>query len=421
MTTKALRIAKAPRSRKRDTVAATESAKKDELRREQARVRQERHRDRVRSEEGAGGLEGLMTPRDREQSRAFGNELARLASQYRGRGARRTKRPRVVVFRERCLGGGTLSTREARRLLITASVYLWGVEDFARHDIPIRARVQAAEHQPTFLSGPEGIREEWLLKFLWDGTTKTVSAYWTYNPSDPDSNPPPPSPAPWNDVWGHNRCAVRGSIMDELLILAHELMDAYLWSEEQAILFVLTGLAPEAVAMRIASESPEHKEGDHQQFRLVVSVQPWVTTETVANIYRAFQKQVLSGRNRTINRQPKEDSLRFFDFVAERWHAGRSWREMCADWNAAHPDQAYRPDQVRSFQRDFKQIYKLMMGVEVRVSGGKPGRPKGSKNNALKRSGSPAEASLTVSPHERNEVTPASERAAGRTAGKKKG
>jgi len=376
MTSKHVSVPKGPRRRKRDRDPATESAKKDAKRREKARVRQERHRDRLRSKEGAGGVEGLMTPRDRERSRAFGEELARLASEYCGRGAGRTERPKVALFRQRCLEDGTLSMREARRLLITATVYLWSVEEFAQHGVPITAQVIAAEGQPTFIGPPDGLRETWLLKLRVDGAIRTIPASWTHNPRDPNSNPLPPSPPPWNDLWGRNRQAVRGSVMDELLRLARELKHAYLWTQEQATYFILTGLAPEAVALRLDSEEPKQQGRDHEQFRLVVSVQPWVSSETVANVYRAFQKHVLLGRNRTVNRQPREESLKFFNFVAERWHAGRSWREMCADWNEAHPDEAYRPDQVRSFQRDFKQLYKLMMGVDVRATGGKPGRPR---------------------------------------------
>lgn len=92
----------------------------------------------------------------------------------------------------------------------------------------------------------------------------------------------------------------------------------------------------------------------------MLSVHPWVSAPSVMKLYRMYQKLVLQRENRP----PREYRLQLFDFVSERRHRGESWREIQEAWNKAHPDLAYVPEaiRIRNFQRDFSQIYTLIMG-----------------------------------------------------------
>jgi len=106
------------------------------------------------------------------------------------------------------------------------------------------------------------------------------------------------------------------------------------------------------------------------QHRLVLSIQPWVSAKTVMRAYRKLQKDIL----RRENRQPRLDRLELMEFTAERRQAGMPWRDVMIEWNRTHRRWSYGKDGVRNFQRDFEEIYHLVVAGR-----GKPRKAKAKK------------------------------------------
>ncbi|MDP9437150.1 MAG: hypothetical protein M3P49_00130 [Actinomycetota bacterium] len=158
-----------------------------------------------------------------------------------------------------------------------------------------------------------------------------------------------------------------GSVLDELRELSEGLSEGlcYPWKPEEAAWFVLTDEAPTLKPLDIRFVDVGNPLLRHGTITL--SVEPWVSAETVYRAYLDVQNQVLGHRNRPLS--PRNVAV--FGFVTERlrsrinkqlWReedpGADSWRRRLQDWNALHlkkDEWRYKGDgAVRTFLRDFK-------------------------------------------------------------------
>ena len=101
-----------------------------------------------------------------------------------------------------------------------------------------------------------------------------------------------------------------GSILDHLRVLSQWLADRYGWLEPLATLFVLTGIPPFRLPVRMW-EGNSTPPGFPPRRVVQLEAEPWVSARTVETVFRGLQRRVLGG----INQQRGEKGLAVFEFV----------------------------------------------------------------------------------------------------------
>jgi hypothetical protein len=305
----------------------------------------------------------VLQPEEVQRAEVLANELARLALYYGGdwdeEGTRVTA-PSVVHYREAYLGGGPITEGQAEEFIDSPAVQYLSLSGFQNEAIPLVGHTARITNHRDFIENKEVWRRV-DFDIEWQGGRASTWVQYGLGPAFEKVRVP-------RRYWplGEKR-ALPYSALAELQKLGSTLAKHYLWDEGEANWFVLTGVPPRTPCFRVEREGGGRN--DHTQYRLVMSIQPWVSARTVMRTYRAFQRRIL----RRENRQPRLDRLQLMDFVAERRHADVTWREAMIEWNRSYPKWRYRKDGVRNFQRDFEEIYHLV------VSGrGKP-RPAANK------------------------------------------
>ena len=129
------------------------------------------------------------------------------------------------------------------------------------------------------------------------------------------------------DVWP-------GSVLDELRGVSEGLAETYRWEVADAVWFVLTGGTPGFFPLRATTTTMGRPEFDDAT--ISIEALPWISSETLLELYKRSQESLLSGDNRPIRRR----NLELFRFVESRrgtdWKLPR-WRKMRLDWNDARP------------------------------------------------------------------------------------
>ena len=144
------------------------------------------------------------------------------------------------------------------------------------------------------------------------------------------------------------------SVLDDLRWVVQQLMGRSPWEEHEATWFVLTGVAPRWWPVR---RSERVMGGQDFEYRtLTLTVEPWVSAQTVLAAYRDAQRKMLGGRD---NRPLSAKNLGLFRFcVARMGEDGQlpAWPTLLREWNEAHPDDRY--ENARAIER----VYKRMLG-----------------------------------------------------------
>jgi hypothetical protein len=308
------------------------------------------------TEAGAEPIEvgPLLDPREARRAENLSEELARLALHFPGPYLERKGkpiRPSVVAFREDYLGERTLSKDEAGRFLDSDALRWLRKVDFDRLEIPLvghQAKITnqdyVHEKNETYLHTDFDIRwedqeiETWVRHGIGYETEELVFP---------------------NEAGYEIRGKVpKFCVLADLARLAKRLAHHYLWSEMESSWFILTGRAPSTPCFRATREGGSRN--DHVQYRLNLSIQPWVSAKTVMKAFRQWQLEFLQKDNRQIT----VDRLELCEFAYERRHRGVPWRKILDEWKRKHPKQRakYRgKDAFRNFRRDAEQVYKLLL------------------------------------------------------------
>ncbi len=140
------------------------------------------------------------------------------------------------------------------------------------------------------------------------------------------------------------------SVIDQLAQLVESLVanHGYPWRPVDALWFVLTGTVPSvpplhgSVSARMSSHS--------NRVTATITVDPWVSAETVLAYYRAIQRQLLHRHNRPLSERRLE-LVRFVLRHADDRGETPPWRALMDEWNRSYRRWPYKD--VRNIARDY--------------------------------------------------------------------
>jgi len=150
-----------------------------------------------------------------------------------------------------------------------------------------------------------------------------------------------------------------GGTLHQLKELSQRLSRAYLWSEAQACVFVLTGAIPVVARVRCTLIHSDPSSTS----RISLSVDPTVTPKELADGYRSIRRRFLGGRYRS----PSAKHIRLAALAGTRGGA-EPWADTLAAWNkGCEPSDRYTGDKLRTFARDCRAAVARVL--EPRIEG----------------------------------------------------
>ena len=300
---------------------------------------------------GAGsGLERALARRIGRPKPAIGEvERAQTISRYLAKVA--GERDDVRRFRADVLGECTLTGDQTVDFLNSPAIR------FIQYDAVPSLGIPLAEHRASFVMRKKQGRSKstWprdlQLLIQWRKLRKIIP-FGELLPADWPRGTPPVS---WRLPRDQNRIYFYGSILDQLLRLGSDLAQQYGWNSAKAMFFVVSGRAP----VVLVEDHVDHRRlQDHAHCYIRLSIPPWVSAKTVAEIYRFHQRGALGGDNRPIS--PRNVAI--FSFVTERMGskgAVQSWRSLMKDWNRRNQEAQYA--EVRLFHRDYSRAERMLV------------------------------------------------------------
>ncbi len=163
-------------------------------------------------------------------------------------------------------------------------------------------------------------------------------------------------------------CQARGIDMEEaqscLRDIQTMLAQKYMWSQQDALRFVLAGTVPEipryAASVTLGDTYPSLT-------RINVSVHISVSPNELAKVYRDLRRKVArfdemcgNAPAKRRNRPMSEKHLALAAFAHA--HQGETGREKLEAWNAQHPEWKYNPNNIKNFQRDLLLARRRLLG-----------------------------------------------------------
>jgi hypothetical protein len=271
--------------------------------------------------------------------------------------------PEVVEFRNDVLGGILLSPDEAHELIASYAARIFDLRLFKKWDIPVLGHTSDIAEHYTGLD-VVGIYVRAIVRVEPPGITRTVRYADPYNSLTEEDVADTRCEMQGNGaviplvrhlpIQSHGRYTYPswlwpGSVVDKLYDLSEELADAFDWPasvvmeelgrprNEAAAWFVLTGEAP---AVRPFDARWSTKGGSaylNPQWRIELTVPPWLPEEEVSRAYRLVKRQIRKGRNRLPD--PKTVEVARFVWEQERRNEYKrpSWRSLLEKWNKEHP------------------------------------------------------------------------------------
>lgn len=267
--------------------------------------------------------------------------------------------PEVKEFRERVLSGRRLTADEAHGLIASCAARTFSRSWFEEWGVPF------VGHQAKVVdTGPRGehynpVDDTMTIRVDPPGVTKTVR-YAYSREGDPNTRCIVQSGAvipihtdfpneshgdhtypPW--LWP-------GSVVDNLYELSVELAGAFDWPLESGNLggtrprsrtaawFVLTGEAPQVRPMEARWETKFGSTHLNPQWRIQLTIPPWLPEEEVLRALRTLRRQRPKGRQMPKTAKPLEVAL--FVWKRERIDGYREpapWTAWLKQWNNEHP------------------------------------------------------------------------------------
>jgi hypothetical protein len=275
----------------------------------------------------------------------------------------------VLKFRKDVLGSRILSGPEAHSLLGSPAPYLLTATELRSWGIPGREHRAEARNQRTGLGGARW-SERVVLKLTIAGRRKTYKFAIRRSFGD----------AQWLEIpqhlWGRvspfrevEPFVRPSSAFDQLRKASNWLSQRFPWHPWDATWFVLTGtppfIPPAEPGIRRRNSQMESG-GVYRRDLITLVVDPWLSAASLIRVYRAYQRALLTGRNRGL----RAACLDLFQFVTEREGIeGRSlkWEELRTQWNRVHRERKY--GDYRNFRRDFERARRAILLPERRTVG----------------------------------------------------
>ncbi len=141
------------------------------------------------------------------------------------------------------------------------------------------------------------------------------------------------------------------SELGRLKFVASTLCHRYLWPEEEAVRFILSGISPSAF---LGCVTVRHQPRDP---RVTIEVDPRVRADEVVRLYK-WARDPETAKARSLSEVHAELAV----FAAEG-NDGREWRRVLEEWNETHPHNPY--PELRNFIRDCRKAYERITGESL--------------------------------------------------------
>jgi len=161
--------------------------------------------------------------------------------------------------------------------------------------------------------------------------------------------------APPDAQWVYRIAVTRGGVLGELAHLSEVLADMFGWQEQQATMFLLSGVVPLVAPIRV---TVRRKGPIAAASRIILEIDPWTEPAAVQATYRRVRKENARGQR---YRPLGERALALAAFVAERADLSDEKRRQL--WNRAHAEWKY-PD-VRTFTRAYREATATLLDPKI--------------------------------------------------------
>lgn len=275
----------------------------------------------------------LLAPAEAQRAWGFSEYIAGLAAAD----------PDLQRFRSTHLDDRTLTREEASQFLaseplcyLPASVLrskgvpLWG------HTV-LKCETESGPAQHTLRDGRSV--PMWRLavhiEISWGDESATFDPWLESSPGSP---PLPKLHLPTGDQW-YEHTVWRGSVYDELGKVRDRLVEQFPWNEPEATNYIVTGETPFIAPVHVQPSGGRHSFLGHSSF--AISVEPWISAQTVTRFYKHLQGGAYPGRSRALGAR----NLALFRFVTQHAKPGMevpSYEELVRLWNASHPRWKYK-------------------------------------------------------------------------------
>ena len=311
-------------------------------------------------------LLGWQSADEQRRGEVLASYYARLAMRY-GRldledaqtGEVLRGRSKVEAFREKSLEGRVLGAVEAEQLVRSPTTAILPAETL--RGIPLSERTATRVEHVQVVDESGRVEETFRLEFVGDGERHTLGRSFS----------PPAHSANLEFLSAAGESTVRvypDSLLDELRVLSEDLSKRYGWRRSEATWFVLTGRTPDIHG--VFARPTYMWTDDHTHAAIQMTIQPWVTTRSVARAYKDLQTILFRQIQGDPEGQPqvhptKRKSLDFFDFVSERLMGGSSYRVTMLAWNRKHPGaESYGANGDENFYRDYMLLHERLIRLK---------------------------------------------------------
>jgi hypothetical protein len=278
-----------------------------------------------------------LSPYEGERAVTFSEYLAILAA----------REPAVRRFREEVHGTRLLTPDEAFRLLSSPAAGRLSPAQFAEWGIPIVGHTSRLIKQQQEREG-DAVMVRVMVQIEPPGAAFEVQRVYSVEGEDDAAHPDGHLLAHrGEDGWVWRERVWPRSVLGELRELSRRLTEHYQWAEECVPSFVLTSSIPIVSPLKVSAQFADRMY--FSRSTITLTIEPWVSANTVLRAYRDVQRQVLGRDNRPLSRR----NLAVFRFVNDRLDERGNTpplRLLLDEWNRNHPEWRYAD--VRNFGRD---------------------------------------------------------------------
>jgi hypothetical protein len=187
------------------------------------------------------------------------------------------------------------------------------------------------------------------------------------------------------DGWERSQPVWRDSVLDRLRALVAHLCQRYGWQETQAMGFVLMDALPLIAPMitRVENKTSWDLAEIRKSAKITLTVEAWVSAETVVRGFREAQKRLLAGENRPLAIR----NLALFRFITGMMRSAGElppWRRLMDAWNqgAESRERNWAYTDRRRFCRDYQRARQALLTPDLRDPHGvtRPRETKGERS-----------------------------------------